>query len=135
MFEHEREGHGFSRAAGGPSYREAKGGGGWPMSSTRENVAVVNVGSVTTGVPHSFAFFANVWASAQTHFRTRHKGPCLKKKHEREIETLLILAAGPLLQFNTQNKRLTISSGNIRDYEAGTRFFQRYYRKGKRPMG
>jgi hypothetical protein len=57
------------------------------------------------------------------------------KKQEREIETLLILAAGPLLQFNTQEKRLTISSGNIRDYEAGTLFFQRYYRKGKRPMG
>ncbi|MBI1741359.1 MAG: hypothetical protein HY233_07325 [Acidobacteriales bacterium] len=55
-----------------------------------------------------------------------------EKKHEREIETLLIHAAGPLLQFNTKKKRLTISPGNILDYEAGTLFFQRYYRKGKR---
>lgn len=57
-----------------------------------------------------------------------------EKKHEREIETLLIHSAGPLLQFNTQKKRVTLSSGNIRDYEAGTLFFQRYYRKGSRPV-
>lgn len=55
------------------------------------------------------------------------------KKHEREIETLLIRAAGPLLQFNTKKKRLTISSGNLLDYEAGTRFFERRYTRGKRP--
>jgi hypothetical protein len=53
--------------------------------------------------------------------------------HEREIETLLIHSAGPLLQFNTNKKRLTISPGNIRDYEAGTPFFDRHYKKGKRP--
>jgi hypothetical protein len=56
-----------------------------------------------------------------------------EKKHEREIETLLIRAAGPLLQFNTKKKRLTISAGNILDYEAGTRFFERRYKKGKKP--
>jgi hypothetical protein len=55
-----------------------------------------------------------------------------EKKHEREIETLLIRAAGPLLQFNTKKKRLTISAGNIRDYEAGTLFFERHYKKGKK---
>lgn len=38
------------------------------------------------------------------------------KKHEREIETLLIRAAGPLLEFNTKKKTVTISTGNIRDY-------------------
>ena len=52
------------------------------------------------------------------------------KKHEREIETLLIRAAGPLLQFNTNKKRLTISVGNITDYEAGTLFFERRYKRG-----
>jgi hypothetical protein len=56
-----------------------------------------------------------------------------EKKHEREIETLLIRAAGPLLQFNTKKKRLTISAGNIRDYEAGTLFYERRYERGKRP--
>jgi hypothetical protein len=36
-----------------------------------------------------------------------------QQKHEREIETLLIRAAGPMLQFNTKKKRLTISAGSI----------------------
>jgi hypothetical protein len=53
------------------------------------------------------------------------------KKHEREIETLLIRAAGPLLEFNTRKKTVTISTGNIRDYEAGTQFFERQYKKGR----
>jgi hypothetical protein len=55
-----------------------------------------------------------------------------EQKHEREIETLLIRAAGPLLEFNTKKKRVTINTGNIRDYEAGTLFFERQYRKGKK---
>ncbi len=54
-----------------------------------------------------------------------------EKKHEREIETLLIRAAGPLLQFNTRKKRVDITPGNIRDYEAGTLFYERQYKKGK----
>jgi hypothetical protein len=56
-----------------------------------------------------------------------------QKKHEREIETLLIRAAGPMLQFNTQKKRITISAGNVRDYEAGTLFYERRYMRGKKP--
>jgi hypothetical protein len=55
------------------------------------------------------------------------------KKHEREIETLLIHSAGPLLQFNTQKKRVSISAGSVRDYEAGTHYCQRYYGRGTRP--
>jgi hypothetical protein len=58
-----------------------------------------------------------------------------EKKHEREIETLLIHAAGPLLQFNTKKKRLTISAGSLNDYEAGTLFFERRYKKGKKAKG
>ena len=51
------------------------------------------------------------------------------KSHEREVETLLIRAAGPLLEFNQQKKRVTISAGRIRDYEAGTAYFQRHPRR------
>lgn len=54
-----------------------------------------------------------------------------EKKHEREIETLLIRAAGPLLQFNTRKKRVSIMPGNLRDYEAGTFFYERQYKKGR----
>jgi hypothetical protein len=54
------------------------------------------------------------------------------KKHEREIETLLIRAAGFLLEFNSRKKRVGISHGNIRDYEPGTFFYERHYKKGKK---
>ena len=37
-----------------------------------------------------------------------------------------------MLQFNNKKKRFTISAGNIRDYEAGTRFYERHYKKGKK---
>jgi len=57
-----------------------------------------------------------------------------ERKHEGEIETLLIRAAGPLLQFNTKKKRVTISAGSLLDYEAGTLFFERRYKKGKKPQ-
>jgi hypothetical protein len=53
------------------------------------------------------------------------------KKHEREIETLLIRAAGFLLEFNSRKKRVGISHGNIRDYEAGTLFYERQYKRGR----
>lgn len=55
-----------------------------------------------------------------------------EKKHEREIETLLIRAAGFLLEFNSRKKRVGISHGNVRDYEAGTFFYERQYKRGKR---
>jgi len=51
------------------------------------------------------------------------------KSHEREVETLLIRAAGPLLEFNQRKKRVTTSAGSIRDYEAGTVYFQRHRRR------
>jgi len=56
----------------------------------------------------------------------------IEKKHEREIETLLIRAAGPLLEFNTQKKRVKIRKGAITDYEPGTFFFERQRKKGKK---
>jgi len=55
-----------------------------------------------------------------------------EKAHEREIETLLIRGASHLLEFNNKKKRVGISPGNIRDYEPGTTFYERQYKKGKR---
>ena len=54
------------------------------------------------------------------------------RSHEREVETLLIRAAGPLLEFNQRKKRSTTSAGSIRDYEAGTVYFQRHRSRGAR---
>lgn len=56
----------------------------------------------------------------------------LEKIHEREIETILIRAAGPQLQFNDRKKRITIAPGNIRDYEPRTLFYERQYKKGRK---
>lgn len=55
-----------------------------------------------------------------------------EKKHEREIETLLIKAASFLLEFNDKKKRIGIDAGSIHDYEAGTVFYQRQYKKQAR---
>ena len=55
-----------------------------------------------------------------------------EKQHEREIETLLIRAAGPQLEFNDRKKRIGINSGNIRDYEPGTSFYERQAKKGRK---
>jgi hypothetical protein len=54
------------------------------------------------------------------------------KKHEREIETLIIRSAGFLLEFNDRKKQSGIWAGNVDDYEAGTHFFVRHQKKGRR---
>ncbi len=56
-----------------------------------------------------------------------------EKIHEREIETLLIHAAGPLLDFNEKKKRTGIKPGSVSDFEASTLFYVRRYTRGKRP--
>lgn len=53
-----------------------------------------------------------------------------EKQHEREIETLLIRAAGPQLEFNDRKKRVGIGVGNVRDFEPGTYFYERQAHKG-----
>jgi hypothetical protein len=58
-----------------------------------------------------------------------------QKVHEREVETLLIRAAAPMLYFNERKKRLDLSAGNVRDYEPGTEFFERQYKRGRRKQG
>jgi hypothetical protein len=52
-------------------------------------------------------------------------------KHVAEIETLLIRAVGFLLEFNERKKRVGIKPGNVSDYEAGTKFYERQWKKGK----
>jgi hypothetical protein len=54
-----------------------------------------------------------------------------EKKHEREIETLLIRAASFLLEFNDRKKRVGISHGNVCDFEAGTLFYERQRKRGR----
>jgi hypothetical protein len=54
------------------------------------------------------------------------------KQHEREIETLLIRAAGPQLEFNDRKKRVGIKPGNVRDFEPGTHFYERQTKKGRK---
>lgn len=56
------------------------------------------------------------------------------KQHEREIETLLIRAAGPQLEFNDRKKRVGIDPGNVRDYEAGTFFYERQKKRGRKKV-
>lgn len=55
-----------------------------------------------------------------------------EKVHEREVETLLIRAAGFLLEFNDRKKRVGVAPGNIRDFEAGTIFYERQHKKGRK---
>jgi len=54
------------------------------------------------------------------------------KKHEREIETLVIRATSHVLIFNQRKKRATLAPGNITDYEGGTYFYERQRKKGRR---
>ena len=58
-----------------------------------------------------------------------------EKIHEREIETLLIRAAGPSLEFNTLKKRVGIKPGSVKDFEAGTLFFERRTRRVSKRAG
>jgi hypothetical protein len=54
------------------------------------------------------------------------------KKHQRELETLLIRSIGLMLTFNDRKKPPTIETGNIRDYEGGTVFYERQRKKGRK---
>ena len=55
-----------------------------------------------------------------------------EKKHEREIETFLIRLGGAHLEFNERKKRVGIAPGDIRDFEAGTKYVERQKKKGQR---
>ena len=53
------------------------------------------------------------------------------KKHERELETAILRAAGPQMILNTRKVRDSISRGSIHDYEPGTRFYERQGKRGR----
>lgn len=55
-----------------------------------------------------------------------------EKKHEREVETLLVRAAGFLLEFNERKKRVGVAPGDVRDFEAGTVFYERQLKRGEK---
>lgn len=55
------------------------------------------------------------------------------KTHEQEIETLLIRAAGPSLDFNTQKKRVGIRPGRVKDFAPGNLYFERVAFRGRMP--
>lgn len=52
------------------------------------------------------------------------------KTHEREIENVILRAAGPQMVLNLRKVRDGIDPGRIGDYEPGTKFFRRRYARG-----
>lgn len=91
------------------------------------------------GCPRYIGRGTNVFAR----LRERHEAQVLElayfsfyivdqPKHIREIETIMIRAAGPLLHFNERKKRIDIQAGDVKDFEGGTAFFQRQYTRGPR---
>jgi len=54
------------------------------------------------------------------------------KKHERELETIIIRAASFLTVLNTQKVQDSINPGNVPDYEVGTGFVERRAKAGPR---
>ena len=56
------------------------------------------------------------------------------KTHEREIENVILRAAGPQMVLNQRKVRVGIDPGGVIDYEPGTKFFRRKYSRGTKPM-
>jgi hypothetical protein len=56
------------------------------------------------------------------------------KAHEREIETVILRAAGPQMTLNTNKVALGLHPGNIADYEPGTHFFERQNVRGRKAI-
>ena len=52
--------------------------------------------------------------------------------HEREIENVILRAAGPQLILNQLKVRDGIDPGRVGDYEPGTKFFRRKYARGSK---
>lgn len=52
------------------------------------------------------------------------------KTHEREIENVILRAAGPQMVLNQRKVRDGIDPGWVSDYEPGTKFFRRLYGRG-----
>jgi hypothetical protein len=55
------------------------------------------------------------------------------RTHEREIENVILRAAGPQMVLNQRKVRDGIDPGRTGDYEPGTKFFRRKYARGTKP--
>jgi hypothetical protein len=55
-----------------------------------------------------------------------------KKSHQREIETVILRAAGPQMTLNTRKIAPGLHPGNISDYEPGTNFVERQHPRGRK---
>lgn len=87
------------------------------------------------GRGHVFNRLRARWRAAPLELRYFSFYIVANKNHEREIETLMIRLGGAHLHFNSRKKRVDIQAGNIRDYEAGTRFVERQRRRGRKSNG
>lgn len=56
------------------------------------------------------------------------------KSHSREIETVILRAAGPQLILNDRKVRIDIDKGDVKDYEPGTWFYERQKIRGKKSI-
>jgi hypothetical protein len=56
------------------------------------------------------------------------------KIHEREIENVILRAAGPQMVLNQLKVRVGIDPGRVGDYEPGTKFFRRKYARGAKRL-
>lgn len=54
------------------------------------------------------------------------------KQHEREIETVILRAAGPQMTLNKRKIGAGLEPGNIQDYEPGTKFYERQRPRGRK---
>ena len=57
-----------------------------------------------------------------------------EKIHEREIESLIIRAASPLLVFNNRKVRMGIDPASVRDFEPGTNYYRRRAIDGRKGL-
>lgn len=55
-----------------------------------------------------------------------------QKKHEREVENVILRAAGPQMTLNKRKVALGTEPGDVRDYEPGTKFFERQRTRGRK---
>ncbi len=48
------------------------------------------------------------------------------KNHEKEIENIILRAAGPQMLLNIKKVRSDVAAGSVMDYEPGTHFYRRW---------
>jgi hypothetical protein len=118
------------------------------INAVRKHLSSLNVGEQGVYIAHDSMGYARYAGRGRifNRLKARVKESVLEikyfsfyvvrdKPHEREIETLLIRIAAPMLFFNERKKRLNLSPGNVRDYEPRTLFVERHYKRGRKRKG